>query len=165
MDLLIVRHAIAFERDPGRWPDDRDRPLRPQGRRRAQRAAKGLERIAQRPHCLLTSPLARARQTAALLSECAGWPEPLQCAALAPGTAPESVLRALQCRPERLIAIVGHQPDLGELLAHSLPGTLQPRAIELKKFGAALVSFDGAVVRGGARLRWLLTPRLLRAAR
>jgi phosphohistidine phosphatase SixA len=27
MELLIVRHAIAFERNTRRWPDDAERPL------------------------------------------------------------------------------------------------------------------------------------------
>ena len=29
MLLYLVRHAIAFGRDPAAWPDDRDRPLKP----------------------------------------------------------------------------------------------------------------------------------------
>jgi len=31
MDLYIVRHAVAFDRDAERWPDDRERPLTPRG--------------------------------------------------------------------------------------------------------------------------------------
>ena len=64
MELLIVRHAIAFPRDAGRWPDDTGRPLTVEGVKRARRAAAGLKRIVKRPTLVLTSPLVRARETA-----------------------------------------------------------------------------------------------------
>lgn len=165
MELLIVRHAIAFEPDSRRWPDDRARPLTPEGSIRARRAAQGLKAVADRPQRLLTSPLTRATQTAAILTEVAGWPEALECAALAPEGSAEAVLKALQGAPDERIAIVGHQPALGQLIAHCLPGTMRPQGIELKKFGIAWLSFDGFARAGGARLRWLLAPALLRALR
>ena len=62
MELLVVRHAIAFERSPRRWPDDAERPLSPQGAARARKAALGLKRITPRPARVLVSPLRRARQ-------------------------------------------------------------------------------------------------------
>ena len=163
MDLLIVRHAIAFERDASRWADDRERPLTPEGQARARQAAKGLERLLDRPQRLLTSPLARARQTAEILTRCAGWPSPLDCPALAPEQSPQAVLEALRADPQELVAVVGHQPGLGELIAASLPGAAQPKAFDLKKFGVALLSFDAAPRAGHAVLRWLLAPKLLRA--
>ena len=64
MDLLIVRHAIAFERNPKRWPDDGERPLSPEGMRRARKAAAGLKRIANRPVRVLTSGLLHERVSA-----------------------------------------------------------------------------------------------------
>lgn len=164
-DLLIVRHAIAFERDAKRWPDDRKRPLTEDGMARARRAAKGLEHIAERPALLLTSPLVRASQTAAILVRIARWPDAIECPALAPGNSPEAVLEALRGRPERRIAIVGHQPDLGRLLATCIAGDAKPHAFELKKLGVALLSFDGAPSAGRGTLRWLLAPKLLRAMR
>lgn len=165
MDLLIVRHAIAFERNPRRWPDDRARPLTPEGARRARRAARGLKRITDCPKQVLTSPLARARQTAAILTECAGWPEALECAALSPETSAETLLGTLPAQPDELIALVGHQPGLGRLIALVLPGAGRPQAIELKKCGVVLLSFDGIARAGRARLRWLLAPGVLRAVR
>ena len=49
MELLVVRHAIAFERSPRRWPDDAERPLSPRGVARARKAALGLKRITAHP--------------------------------------------------------------------------------------------------------------------
>ncbi len=165
MELLIVRHAIAFERSAKRWPDDSARPLSPRGEMRARQAAAGLARLAPRPGCVLVSPLLRARQTAALLTEYAKWPKASACAELAPGTAPEALLAALRRLQKRCVAVVGHEPNLGRLLAASLAGSARAQAVVLKKMGAALVEFPGAARAGEARLLWLLPPRALRAAR
>src|SRR5215469_14825655 len=81
MDLLIVRHAIAFDRNPRRWRDDGERPLSPEGMVRARKAAAGLKQITDRPQCVLCSPLVRARQTATILAEFSGWPKPVECPA------------------------------------------------------------------------------------
>src|ERR1700758_583489 len=74
MELLIVRHAIACERDAQRWPDDTERPLSPRGVLRARQAARGVKRLVPRPARVLTSPSLRAQQTAAILTEFARWP-------------------------------------------------------------------------------------------
>ncbi|HXO14860.1 MAG TPA: phosphoglycerate mutase family protein, partial [Steroidobacteraceae bacterium] len=95
MELLIVRHAIAFERSARRWPDDAERPLSPQGAARARKAALGLKRITQPPAQVLVSPLRRAHQTAAILTQFAGWPEAAECEQLRPGAAPEGLLALL----------------------------------------------------------------------
>src|SRR5581483_6436342 len=117
MELLIVRHAIAFERDRRRWPEDSERPLSPAGIRRARRAAAGLKELIAAPERVLTSPLLRARQTARVLSEFAGWPQALHCPELSPGQAPAAVLRQLRQHREKRIALVGHEPGLGLLVA------------------------------------------------
>src|SRR6185312_3207605 len=115
MQLLVVRHAIAFERDAKRWPDDNERPLTAEGIKKARRAAAGLKRIAQRPALVLTSPLVRARDTAVILTQAARWPEAVQCDAFAPGKSPQEMLAALRREGAgaECVAVVGHQPGLG----------------------------------------------------
>jgi phosphohistidine phosphatase len=164
MELLIVRHAIAFERNAKRWPDDGERPLSPAGLERARKAAAGLKRVAPRPLRVLSSPLLRARQTAAVLTEFAGWPPATECAELSPGTPPEALLAALRGLREARIAAVGHEPGLRRLVAASLAGSAGSQALEFKKMGAALLTFQGAPRAGGARLLWLVPPKMLRAA-
>jgi len=163
MQLLVVRHAIACVRNARRWPDDRERPLSSAGAQRAHRAARGLKQFAPRPGCVLTSPLTRARQTAAILHASAGWPAAVACAALAPGTSPRTVLAILRRRKHAVIAVVGHQPDLGQLLAACLGGERAWVALELRKPAVACLGFAGGARAGGATLRWLVPPRLLRA--
>lgn len=168
MDLLIVRHAIAFERNARRWRDDGERPLSAEGMVRARKAAAGLRHITERPQCVLSSPLVRAKQTAGILTEKAGWPQAVECAALAPDESPEDVFTALATHKEKIIAVVGHQPSLGKLLAACLPpqvlGGVAPQAFELKKMGVALVSFAKSPRAGAGTLQWFVPPRVLRAA-
>lgn len=165
MELLVVRHAIAFERSARRWPDDAQRPLSPQGVERARQAALGLKRVTEHPARVLVSPLRRAQQTAAILTQFAGWPEAGECVQLLPGAAPEGLLALLARSHDSRIAVVGHQPGLGRLLAACLPGGVGAAAFEFRKMGVALLCFPGAARAGRGQLIWLLPPRILRAAR
>ncbi len=165
MDLLIVRHAIAFERDPHRWRDDGARPLTPEGKRRAQKAAAGLKRFTKPPDRLLTSPLVRARQTAQILTEVAGWPLAEEAFELSPEEAPQALLTLLGKDRSPLVAVVGHQPGLGHLLSACLLEQSRNLPIDLKKNAVACLSFPGAARAGRGALKWLATPRLLRALR
>ena len=75
MKLLLVRHAIAEERDDKRWPSDADRPLTQRGMRRFRSAAAGLGTLVPEVDRLLTSPFVRAHQTATILEDVLDWPE------------------------------------------------------------------------------------------
>ena len=77
LDLYVVRHAVAYERDAERWPDDARRPLTPKGEQRFQEAVKGLTSVAApEVEVVLSSPFARAWRTAEILAE-AGWAAPV----------------------------------------------------------------------------------------
>jgi phosphohistidine phosphatase len=165
MELLIVRHAIAFERDEKRWPDDGARPLSPRGVMRARRAAAGLKRLAVRPVRVLASPLERTQQSAAILTQYAGWPKALPCPQLLPGGSPQELLAVLARTRGQRLAVVGHEPDLGRLIAVCLPGSAGSAAFELRKMAVALIAFAGAPRAGQGELRWLVPPRILRAIR
>jgi phosphohistidine phosphatase len=166
MELLILRHAIAFPRDPSRWPDDGERPLTAEGARKARRAAAGLKRIAARPEWVLTSPLVRARDTARIFAQAGRWPKAVECAALAPGGDPEAVLAALRRQGAKAdcLAVVGHQPQLGRLLALCLRGEASAAAFELRKSAVACLRFEGPPRAGRGLLIALFPPRALRKA-
>jgi phosphohistidine phosphatase len=165
MELLIVRHAIAFERDRHRWRDDGARPLSPAGMRRARKAAAGLKEISKAPDLVLTSPLVRARQTAQILTDVAGWPQAEEVPELSPGAPAQAVLTLLAKNRVKLVAVVGHQPGLGALLAACLLEDGGALPIEMKKNAVACVAFDGPLRTGRASLKWLATPRMLRGIR
>ena len=165
MELLIVRHAIAYERNAKRWPDDGARPLSPRGVMRAQRAAAGLKKLAVRPVRVFASPLERTQQTAAILTRYAGWPRALPCPLLLPGGSPQELLALLARTRGQRLAVVGHQPDLGRLVAVCLPGSAGSAGFELRKMAVVLIAFPGLPRAGQGELRWLVPPKPLRAAR
>lgn len=165
LELIILRHAIAFPRDAKRWPDDAQRPLTMEGAKRARRAAAGLKRIADRPSLVLTSPFVRARDTAAIFAHAARWPEAVQCDALSPEGSPEDVLDTVRRRRGKAecAAVVGHQPHLGRLLALCLEGDARAEAFELRKSAVVCVRFEDVPGAGQGVLEWLLQPRILRS--
>ena len=165
MELLIVRHAIAFERNSRRWADDGTRPLSPPGIKRSRKAAAGLKELCEVPDRLLTSPLVRATQTAKILTQVAGWPPAEIAPELIPGKGAAAVLTLLGRDRSKRIALVGHQPDLSLLLTACLLMDSGEVQIELKKNAVACLSFAGKIRAGRATLKWLATSRMLRGFR
>lgn len=164
MYLYIVRHAVAHGRDAERWPDDSERPLTPKGEGEFREAAQGLARLVPGVERLLSSPYARAWRTAEILAEVAGWPEPETFAPLEPEIPPEKVALALETfEGTESVALVGHRPCLHELSVYLLTGEVGGADVKIKKGGALCLQFDGPPSPGGGKLRWLLTPRILRA--
>ncbi len=162
MELILIRHAIAFERDLLRWPDDSARPLTPEGVSRFERAALGLRSICESVDIVLSSPYVRAMETAQILEEQAGWPEPIHCAVLEPSHESVDVIAFLQEQQhDGVVALVGHEPLLGELAGVLLAGESAP-AQPFKKGGAASFRSDRGVGAGAMTLRWWLPPKFLR---
>jgi phosphohistidine phosphatase len=159
VSLYLVRHAIAAERGEA-WPDDRQRPLTADGIDRFRRAVAGLRRLGVRVDIVLTSPLVRARQTADLLATgLGGRSRVCDLEALAPGYRPRHVADAvLALEAEPRMALVGHEPGLGELAAF-LIGARQPLAF--KKGGVCRIDLPARSGRAG-QLAWFATPRMLR---
>jgi phosphohistidine phosphatase len=106
--VFLVRHAHS---DPGE-PDEL-RPLSERGREEARALAERLAAHEAPPAVVLTSPLARARETAELIAQAAG--SDVQADdRLAPGTTPDLLRRALE-GVGGPVAAVAHQPDCSEI--------------------------------------------------
>lgn len=125
----------------------------------------GLKQFSRAPDRVLTSPLVRARQTAQILTDVAGWPQAEEAPELSPGEPAPSVLLLLGKGHSKLVAVVGHQPGLGTLLTACLLGAGRDLPIEMKKNAVACLSFEGPPRAGSAALKWLATPRMLRGFR
>jgi phosphohistidine phosphatase len=161
LDLLVIRHAVAFERDPQQWPDDTLRPLTKEGEKDFRRAARALGGLTKPPRSLLSSPHERSWRTAEILTEEARWPAPSPFEPLEQDRHAEHALAALAARnDEGRLALVGHEPMLGLLCGILLGGG----PIELKKGAVARLQVR-ALEPGGAKLRWLLPQKMLRLAR
>jgi phosphohistidine phosphatase len=163
MKLLLIRHAIAEERDDfaRTGKDDRLRPLTDEGRKKMKQAARGLKEIAPDIHLLATSPLTRAAQTGAILDSVYGGLKEVEISELSPAASPTEFLRWLRKQKADCIAAVGHEPGISLLLSWLLTGT-ERRIFAFRKGGACLLDFPDEVGAGTATLVWALTPGQLR---
>jgi phosphohistidine phosphatase len=164
MQLIIVRHAIAMDREEfarsGR--PDSDRPLTDTGRRRMRKNARGLQRIAPRPVLIGTSPWLRAADTARVIAETLGVERMETIDVMLPDRHPSELADWLNDRGDvPAIAVVGHEPHLGELATWFIGGR-HASNVEFKKGGACLLRFDRKVEAGAALLQWHVTPAQLR---
>ena len=160
--VFLIRHAFADHADPLRWPNDAERPLTPEGAERFRSAARGLRRVVPEVDAVLSSYWARAWQTAELLHEEAGWPEPVRCEPLEPGHSLHDVIEQLG-GSHGTVALVGHEPALSRLASLLCSGSEDAVRIESKKGGAILLDVYGPLEPARAILRWVLAPKILRA--
>ncbi len=159
-ELYLVRHAIAAVRGE-EWPDDDKRPLTARGVARFKEEVEGLRTLDVAVDEIFTSPLVRARQTAELLAAgLQGKPPVKVLDALAPGHTPTSVLAQLaRAARRRRLALVGHEPGLGELAAHLVGAG---RALPFKKGAICRIDVESLTSRRPGALTWFIPPKLLR---
>ena len=163
MDVYLVRHAIAHERNRARWPNDAMRPLTNTGKQKFRKAARGLARLLPKSARLLTSPYVRARDTALVLADIAKLRSPGEAPQLASGEPASAAFELLRSSKKAVIVLVGHEPNLSNLLSAALAGSRASLKIEFKKGGAAALRFPGAIGPGRATLLWMLPPGVLRS--
>lgn len=160
-ELYLIRHGLAAERGES-YPDDTKRPLTSRGIQRIKREGKALVMLDVVFDVILTSPLVRTRQTAeALASVFRETPQIVNAPSLAPGGTHNAIVEDLakQSHRRRKIAIVGHEPDIGELAARLL-GLRKP--FEFKKGAICRIDVTALPPTGSGELKWFLTPRILR---
>lgn len=158
MRLVVMRHADAGDADPRRWPDDRDRPLTDAGRREHARVAEALRRMGLRFDRILTSPLARARETAAITARTFGdRPAPEPTDLLGDRAEPASILVGLSRVTADTLLCVGHEPTLSGLIAvlTSRDGSAR---VAMAKSGVALLECADPPAAGQGVLRMHLRP-------
>jgi len=163
MKLYVLRHGIAVDRGTPGYERDADRSLTPAGREKMEQAARGMAALGLKFDVILTSPYVRARETAEMVAEVLGLGKRLEvCDALAPGGSRQDLLKRLkEGSAKSQVVVVGHEPDLSELIGELIaadPNT----AIDLKKGSLACLALDRPDRPATARLEWLLTPKQLR---
>ena len=113
MELILWRHADAEDGAP-----DLERRLTKKGHQQAERVAQWLRQRLPADYEVISSPAARARQTAEALGA-----KIRIDPTLAPGASPSSIVKASGWpHGARTVVIVGHQPDFGRALAHFVAG-------------------------------------------
>jgi phosphohistidine phosphatase len=159
----LIRHGIAEERGP-EWPDDDKRPLTSKGIAALKQEAKALAALGISFDVIVTSPLTRTRQTANVFAQhLPGKPPVEHSDALAPSADPAEVMQEIANRARTSkIALVGHEPGIGELAARLIGAR---SAIEFKKGAICRIDFAGRPPKSAGKLQWFLPPRILKRAR
>lgn len=136
MEIYFIRHGIAAER--AEYTQDEIRPLTEQGKEKTIKVAQRLQRIGLNFDLMLTSPLVRARTTAEILQKAGLTKQILEYPPLAPGGDFDSwvswLLNSEYNQRQSNLALVGHQPDLGNWAEMLVWGSAQEK-LELKKAG------------------------------
>ena len=158
MRLVLMRHGEAGEADPTRWPGDRERPLTDAGRREHARVAGALRRMGVTFDRILTSPLARARETADITARAyGGVPVPEPSELLGDRAEPARTLAGLAAVDAERLLCVGHEPTLSRLAALLISRDGSAR-VEMCKSGVAVIDCAGPAVSGRGTLRLHLRP-------
>jgi len=165
MEVYFLRHGEAGKR-MALAAKDGERALTAAGREEMKEVGDAMADIGFKFDVIATSPLRRAKETAAVVNKALKRKSPLE---EWPELKPEGDRAMLYSRLGKLkagssVLCVGHEPYLttaiGELTSRGDGGT--GFRIVLKKGGLARLSVTGLGPRPAAELRWLLTPKQIR---
>jgi len=154
--LYLLRHGMSPSAAEAGVAKDFDRPLSDAGRAEVRKAARHLDERGARPVLILHSPLKRAAETA---REAAAVLKPAQgleaFTPLANELSCEDLAERLRqrCRDLSEVLAVGHQPQLGELVA-----VLSKALFHLKPAGLVAL---GLKDDGSASFLWAVNPEEL----
>lgn len=173
INLLFIRHAIAEKRED--WNEqglsDFFRPMTKKGIIRFTDVALGLSLFVPQIDLIMTSHYTRAVQTAEILHAQFSNADLEYTKELNPGSkvqifvdhiqqyleeAESKSENILENKKDKTIAIIGHQPELTNIISLLLTNKKDIN-LRLKKGGAALLAFP----EGKAELRWLMSGRQL----
>lgn len=160
MNLYILRHASAGQRKSNPAVDFK-RPLDKEGKRQCIQLGRVLNAMDIQFDAVVSSPLKRALQTAALVGTESGYEKKIQ---LSQALTPDGTWKDFQGLVDSLavhddVLLVGHNPNLPDFLNRLLSPHASGILLRLRKSAIAALDFQ----RGGARLQWLIDPRVVRA--
>src|SRR5262249_7194605 len=161
MLVYVVRHASAGDprSDPKR---DEKRPLDKEGVEQCRQLGRVLAALGVEAGLVISSPLKRATQTAALLSNELGYEGKLLLDDSLRPDAGFTAFRTLlqQHRKLDVIVVVGHNPSISQFASRLVSDDQNDSSIDLKKGAAAKLELRSR----GARLHWCITPKVIRSA-
>lgn len=167
MQLILVRHAIALDREDFARKtglDDSFRPLSLKGRKKMFKIASQLKRWVTRVDLMVSSPYVRAQQTSEILLKFYAKTKLVKSAELVPHSDPVLFLRWLRAhgKNNQIIMLVGHEPQLSTFASYLMSGKKQT-TLALKKSGMACLRVPSwvEIEEGTAELEWLVQPRQL----
>jgi len=164
MELYIVRHGIAIDRDDPKCPPDPERYLTEEGIKKTKEVAKGVAALGLEADLFLSSPYVRAIQTAEIFASALGYSKQKirKTNLLLPGAEPSALLREFAKEKQSgSVYLFGHAPQIDALVAAAFG--CKRNLTSLKKAGVATISLK-RLSPPSAELVWLATPKMLRRA-
>jgi|SRR6201993_2255340 phosphohistidine phosphatase len=160
MIVYFLRHANAGQRMLSPKKDEK-RALDKEGIEQCGYVGRALAALDTQVDTVISSPLKRATQTAALVGNEMGYEGKLQIETALRPEATFADFRKLLDKYSRqeAIMVVGHNPNLSEFLGRIVSGTGCEAALDLRKGAVARVD----VRRNAGSLQWCLTPKVLRS--
>jgi phosphohistidine phosphatase len=162
MEIYVVRHGIAIDREDPKCPPDPERYLTEEGIEKTKRVAAAVAALGVSPDLLLSSPYVRAMQTAELFASALDYSKQKirRTDLLLPGTEPSLLFRELaKDKQTSTLFVFGHAPQLDDIIAAALGS--KHHITSLKKAGVALIELKRVSPPNG-QLVWLATPKVLR---
>jgi phosphohistidine phosphatase len=162
MQLYIVRHGIAIDREDPKCPAEAERYLTEEGVDKTTKVAKGVAALGPAPDLLISSPYLRAMQTAEIFATALKYPKQKiqRTDLLLPGADAALFYRELAKNKQvGTVFCFGHAPQLDDLIATGLGSKNHLTA--LKKAGVALLELKRVSPPSG-QLVWVATPKMLR---
>ncbi len=154
MKLYIMRHGAA--EDSATSGRDEDRALTSSGRDRVRDIARALLLADEAPYVIFSSPLVRALQTAEIVAATVKTADAVQIRReIAPGGNARGFVRELAEKRRKRAMLVGHEPDLSDLVAQ-LAGA-PPSQGMLKAMVVGISIAEG----GETKLRFILDPKTM----
>jgi phosphohistidine phosphatase len=163
MNLYIIRHAIAVDEATSDYEHDSERPLTDKGRKKMRQISKALRNLGVEFDLILSSPYARACETADILADVFKMKKKVVLTDhLTPLAEPELLIGEINEKYSvDSLAVVGHEPYLSTLI-RLLVAENAKVDITLKKGGVCYLTADNLPhLDHRATLEWLLTPGIL----
>jgi len=161
MIVYFLRHANAGQKRLSPVQDEK-RPLDKEGIEQCRYIGRLLNSLDTHVDLILSSPLKRAMQTAAMVGNEIDYEQRIERSpALQPNADYERFRQLLlQIKGLESVMVVGHNPTMSKFLSLMVTGGLNEKAIEMKKGSVARIEM------GPKRsvLNWLVTPRLVKCA-
>ena len=161
MEIYLIRHGIAAERDGFDNTTDPARPLTTIGRNKIKFIAQAMRTMGLSFDVIISSPYKRARQTAIIIATSfkTQSKEIVLTDNLIPDAKAMAILTEINrtCAKYRSVLLVGHEPHLSTLISLLLTGTTHA-SISLKKGGLCHLSSNFPLTPKNSTLNCLLTP-------
>lgn len=160
MIVYFLRHANAGQKRLNPVQDEK-RPLDKEGIEQCGQVGRLLSSLDTHVDLILSSPLKRCTQTAAMVGNEIDYQERIELSpALLPDATYESFRHLLHhVSGLEAVMVVGHNPNMSKFLSLQVTGGLSERAVDMKKGSVARVEMG----QKRSVLTWVVTPRLIKS--